>query len=411
VEGWSRVPRSSYLTDSGRCTVNHVPAREEHEERERSEHLVTLYLCGDVMTGRGIDQILPHPNDPSLHEPYVKSAREYVRLAEAKSGPIARPVDFAYIWGDALAEFERMRPDVRIINLETAITTSDAWMSKGITYRMHPDNMPCITAARIDCCVLANNHTLDCGVSGLIQTLDALAQAGVQGVGAGRDRQQTETPAVFDVKHAGRVLVFAYGAQSSGIPPDWAAREERSGINFLVDLTEREIERIAREIRQVKQPGDLAVVSIHWGGNWGYAVARETHGFAHRLIDEAAVDVLHGHSSHHPKGIEVYHGRLILYGCGDFIDDYEGISGYERFRIDLGLMYFATVDTSSGNLVSLEMVPTQLKRLRVTRASRQDAHWLKDVLDSEGLQFGTWSEMRGDGTLELQWVRAGRAGY
>jgi len=140
-----------------------------------SEHLVTLFLCGDVMTGRGIDQILPHPNAPGLHEPSMTSAREYVRLAEATSGPIARPVDFTSIWGDALAELARRRPDVRIINLETAITKSDTWMPKGINYRMHPDNMPCLTAARIDCCVLANNHALDYGAPGLRETLDALA--------------------------------------------------------------------------------------------------------------------------------------------------------------------------------------------------------------------------------------------
>jgi poly-gamma-glutamate capsule biosynthesis protein CapA/YwtB (metallophosphatase superfamily) len=373
-----------------------------------SEHLVTLFLCGDVMTGRGIDQILPHPHAAGLHEPYVTSAREYVRLAEATSGQIARPVDFAYIWGDALAELARRCPDVRIINLETAITTSDTWLPKGINYRMHPANMPCITAARIDCCVLANNHTLDYGTAGLRETLDTLAAAGVHGVGAGRDRRQAETAAVFDVPHAGRVLVFAYGAQSSGISPDWAAGEERPGINFLAELTARESERIARQIRQVKRPGDLAVVSLHWGGNWGYEVAHEAASFAHRLIDEAAVDVLHGHSSHHPMGIEVYRGRLIVYGCGDFIDDYEGISGYERFRSDLGLMYFATVEAASGKLVSLEMVPTQLKRLRVNRAARQDAHWLKDVLESEGRHLGTWSELRADGTLALRWERDGR---
>jgi poly-gamma-glutamate capsule biosynthesis protein CapA/YwtB (metallophosphatase superfamily) len=371
-----------------------------------SEHLVTLFLCGDVMTGRGIDQILPYPNAPGLHEPSAKSAREYVRLAEARNGPIARPVDFASIWGDALAELERRRPNVRIINLETAITKSDTWMPKDINYRMHPDNIPCLTAARIDCCVLANNHALDYGAPGLRETLDALAAAGVQGIGAGRDRRQAETAAVFDVTHAGagRVLVFAYGAQSSGIPPDWAARKERSGISFLAELTERESARIAQQIHQVKRPGDLAVVSIHWGGNWGYEVSHEAVSFAHRLIDEAAVDVLHGHSSHHPRGIELYRGRLIVYGCGDFINDYEGIRGHERFRSDLGLMYFATIEAASGKLVSLEMVPTQLKWLRVNRAGCQDAQWLKDVLDSEGRHLGTWSELRADGTLALRWV-------
>ena len=50
-----------------------------------SEHLVTLFLCGDVMTGRGIDQILPHPNAPGLHEPSMTSAREYVRRQMAAS--------------------------------------------------------------------------------------------------------------------------------------------------------------------------------------------------------------------------------------------------------------------------------------------------------------------------------------
>ena len=87
---------------------------------------VTLSLCGDVMTGRGIDQILPHPSEPKIHETWVASAAEYVKLAEQAHGRIAKPVDFAYLWGDVLSEFERRRADVRIINLETAVTTSDA---------------------------------------------------------------------------------------------------------------------------------------------------------------------------------------------------------------------------------------------------------------------------------------------
>ena len=104
-------------------------------------HSIKLFLCGDVMIGRGVDQILPHPSKPHLFEPYVRSALDYVEIAEQLHGPIRRPVDFAYIWGDALAELERARPDARIINLETAITTAeDAWPGKGIHYRMHPAN-------------------------------------------------------------------------------------------------------------------------------------------------------------------------------------------------------------------------------------------------------------------------------
>ena len=152
-----------------------------------STNTITLFLAGDVMTGRGIDQILPHPGDPRLYEPYIRDARDYVRLAERRHGTIERPVSFDYPWGDALVELQRVVPDARIINLETAITVSDRYRPKGINYRMNPDNVPCITAAKIDCCVLANNHVLDWGPSGLLETLDSLRGAGLRTAGAGKD--------------------------------------------------------------------------------------------------------------------------------------------------------------------------------------------------------------------------------
>src|SRR5213593_2572493 len=94
-----------------------------------------LFLCGDVMTGRGIDQALPHPSSPVLYEPYVRDARDYVDLAEKAHCPIARPVTFEYIWGEALGELERAGVDAQIINLETAITAADTkWPDKGIHY-------------------------------------------------------------------------------------------------------------------------------------------------------------------------------------------------------------------------------------------------------------------------------------
>ncbi len=163
-------------------------------------NLITLFLCGDVMTGRGIDQILPHPSNPRIFEPAAHSALAYVELAEEVSGPITRPVDFAYIWGDALAEFARITPDARIINLETAVTTSDDVWPKGINYRMHPKNIPCLSAAHIDCCVLANNHVLDWGYSGLAETLSSLAAAGIRTAGAGHDINQAQAPTIIDVR-------------------------------------------------------------------------------------------------------------------------------------------------------------------------------------------------------------------
>ena len=86
---------------------------------------MTLFLCGDVMTGRGVDQILPHPSDPTLQEAHVEDARTYVELVEAVNGRIPRPVDFSWPWGDALPMLDDIAPDVRVINLETSVTQSE----------------------------------------------------------------------------------------------------------------------------------------------------------------------------------------------------------------------------------------------------------------------------------------------
>lgn len=371
--------------------------------RSASNLVITLFLCGDVMTGRGIDQVLPHPGDPRLHESYVKDARGYVELAEAANGPMPRPAGFAWIWGDALAELERAAPELRLINLETAVTSSDVWEKKGINYRMHPDNLPCLTAAGIDGCVLANNHVLDWGEAGLAETLATLERAGIRSTGAGRNLAEAKAPAVLAVPGKGRVLVFSFGAASSGISASWAATADRPGVNLLPDLSEGTARRVGEEVRRVRRPGDIVVASLHWGGNWGYEIPREQTEFAHRLIDEGGIDVVHGHSSHHVKGLEVYRDRPILYGCGDFLNDYEGISGNEAYRDDLTLMYFVGMDPETGRLVRLRMVPMQIRNFRLNRASEADARWLAAVLNREGKRFGTRVELNEDRSLTLQW--------
>jgi poly-gamma-glutamate synthesis protein (capsule biosynthesis protein) len=370
-----------------------------------SHAIVTLFVCGDVMTGRGIDQILPHPVSPQLFETYVRDARRYVELTERLNGPIPRRADFTYVWGDALVELRRRRPEARIVNLETSITAGgEHWPGKGIHYRMHPDNTPLLTAAGIDVCALANNHVLDWGYGGLSETLATLRRARVGTAGAGRDRAEAEAPAVVETAGKGRVIVFSLGAPSSGIPEAWVAAADRPGVNLLPELSAEAVGRIGEQVRGVKRPGDVVVVSIHWGGNWGYDIPAAHRQFAHLLLDRAGVDLVHGHSSHHAQGIEVYRGKLILYGCGDLVTDYEGIGGYEEFRGDLGLMYFVRLDTATGKLAGLEMVPVQMRRFRLGRASRQDAAWLRDTLSREGKRLGTRVELREDGTLMLHWA-------
>jgi poly-gamma-glutamate synthesis protein (capsule biosynthesis protein) len=369
--------------------------------------LITIFLCGDVMIGRGIDQIMPHPCDPILHEPGGRSAKTYVDLAQRKNGAVAAPVGWDYVWGDALAILERLAPDVRVINLETSVTTSsEHWKGKPVLYRVNPANIPCLAAARIDCCVLGNNHVLDWGYPGLDETLRTLDSAGIKTAGAGRDAGLAEAPAVLDAPGKGRVLVFSFGLPTSGVPVRWAARADKPGVNFLPDLSGAAVRQVAAVIARHARDRDVVIVSLHWGGNWGYRIGKEQATFAHRLIEQAGVDIVHGHSAHHVKGLEVYHDRLILYGCGDFLDDYEGISGKEEYRPDLSLMYVPTVDAETGALAGMRLAPMQVRRLRLNRATRDDALWLRDVLARESQDFGVRVRLEADEMLDVEWDRS-----
>jgi poly-gamma-glutamate capsule biosynthesis protein CapA/YwtB (metallophosphatase superfamily) len=361
---------------------------------------VLLMLSGDVMLGRGIDQILRHSVDPTIYESYMKSAKGYVDLAEQKSGRIPRRVGPDYVWGDALPILKSLNPPARIINLETAVTTADQpWPGKGINYRMHPANADVLTAAGIDCAVLSNNHVLDWGRKGFDETLNALRSAGVKTAGAGANAAEASAPAIIGVP-GGRVIVFAMADRSSGVPSDWAALPARSGVHLLPDLSARTARAIAQRIRShPRQPGDRLIASIHWGGNWGYEISREQERFARTLIDEGGVDVVHGHSSHHPRRIEIYRGRLILYGAGDLINDYEGIGGYEEFRPELSLLYLPRL-SPSGTLESMTLVPLRMERFRLNRATTEETQWLKTTMErqSRGAKF----ELTRDGMIVVR---------
>jgi len=355
-----------------------------HDSRDE----LTIFLAGDVMTGRGIDQILPRPGDPRLHERIVHDARDYVTLAEAANGPVPRPVDPAYPWGDVLTVLDDAAPDVRILNLETSITRSDDFVpGKAVHYRMSPDNVDCLRAARPDVCVLANNHVLDFGSRGLAETLATLDRAGLAHVGAGRAAAEAQAPTATLVR-GDRLLVHAYGAGSSGVPTTWAATTGRGGVAFLPDLSVTAADDVLAQLEAHDRPGGVVVVSVHAGSNWGYAVPRGYRRFAHRLVD-GGVDVVHGHSSHHPRPVEVYRGRPILYGCGDLVNDYEGIGGWGSYRSHLRLLYLATLDARSHDLLRLRMVPVRARRLRLERAASADAEWLRQVMDRISRSHGT----------------------
>ena len=127
----------------------------------------------------------------------------------------------------------------------------------------------------IDCCVLANNHILDFGRRGLLDTLSALDRLHIKAAGAGRNLAEAGAPAVLDVAGKARVLVWSFASTTSGVPRSWAATPEDSGVNLLPDMSEATVARISEQIARLRQPRDVIIISLHWGPNWGYDVPEE----------------------------------------------------------------------------------------------------------------------------------------
>lgn len=231
--------------------------------------------------------------------------------------------------------------------------------------------------------MLSNNHSLDFGPFGLSETLSTLHDENIQTAGAGEDRTDARRPASFRIDDDRRPFIMGACARSAGVPSSRKAGEGSPGVYRLDEISEQFAMTLAELILSIKSPSDILVLSIHWGGNWGYEVPDRQRSFTHSLINSGTVDLIHDHSSHHVKGFEVYDERLILYGCGDFLTDYEGISGHEQYRDDLGLMYFPVLDPETGQLKSMTMIPTQLGQFRLKRPGEDNLNKLESVLRRE----------------------------
>jgi hypothetical protein len=346
----------------------------------------TLNFVGDVMLGRLVDQLWPQHVD-NAHERRVVSyfIERYPHLANyTHRDP----------WGTALPLFHDA--DLNLINLETsATTTNDPWPSKAFNYRMHPANAAALREARIDYACLANNHTLDFGSDGLVETVWTMKENKIAFAGVGETTDESRRPAILrlprcaDVAHHGHAhaqgqdepgnsyTVHVYAA--SDHPRDWAVVPSF----HLIDYTPRTREHLLTLLTSHtpdKPIPDLKIFSIHWGPNYTWQPAEKIRSLAHFLIDECGVDIVHGHSSHHVQGVERYHRKLIIYGCGDFVDDY---ALNEEYRNDLGAVWRVcvreeqdeeNVEVESCRLVldRLEIFPTRCDRFQVTLLDPDD---------------------------------------
>jgi poly-gamma-glutamate capsule biosynthesis protein CapA/YwtB (metallophosphatase superfamily) len=326
--------------------------------------MITLALTGDVMLGRGVDEALGgmRPDEP---------------------------------WGDTLSLLGSA--DLRIINLECAITTHEnPWNRTPKTFHFRADPSRAIgvlRAARIDACSLANNHTLDFQEEGLLDTLKHLDGAGIRHAGAGRDLAEAARQAILDGPDEEKVALLAFTDNE----PPFAAGVDRPGTNYLpTSLAPEVLDRVEEAIAGAREAGaDTILFSNHWGPNMIERPRDLFRRFARAVVDRGA-DVYFGHSAHVFQGVEVYRGKPILYDTGDFIDDY---AVDERLRNDRSFVFLVSVE--GGEFRRLELFPVVLSYALTGLATGGEREEILRRMERLSAEFGT-TFARHEGALVLE---------
>jgi len=322
--------------------------------------MLTLAFTGDVMLGRYVNELLKtlQPDD---------------------------------LWGDLLPHLAQA--DLRIVNLECALTSHlQPWMrtEKMFHFRADPEAVRVLQAARIDACVLANNHILDFEERGLLDTLRGLDAAGIRHAGAGANAAEAAAPAMLEVHGVPPCRVALLSCTDN--EPGFAAGAEHPGTNYLeVSLQNETLARIASSIAQARAQGaDLVVFSNHWGANFVERPSPEFRSFARRVIEFGA-DIYYGHSAHICQGIEIHQGKPILYDTGNFIDDY---AVHPLLRNDRCCLF--KVIFEHGKLTRIELLPVSLSVAHVALARGEEFEAICARMEMLCAEFGTRLMRRND---------------
>ncbi|GAB4236378.1 MAG: CapA family protein [Chlamydiales bacterium] len=304
---------------------------------------ITIALMGDVMLGRLVGEA----------------------LAKGKSD--------VFPWGDFLPLLQSV--DFRLLNLENALTLSEKKVPKVFNFKTIPEHVAVLKSASIDVVNLANNHILDYGEEGLIDTLETLDKAGIEHVGAGVSFNEAAKGIICEKKG---IKIGILGCTDN--EPTWLAKEKKPGTHYI---RVGDISSLETIIPTLKSMVDLLILSIHWGPNMKLRPDSTFRKFAKQLID-LGVDIIHGHSAHVFQGIEIYKNKLILYDTGDFIDDYSIDS---ELRNDLSFLYL--IDVMDSEIQTLRLIPNKIQGFRANRAGRLASEFAIDRMITLSKELGT----------------------
>lgn len=299
----------------------------------QAELEVELVAVGDVLLDRGVARAIERSRGTSV---VFKEVRGILASADLAFGNLESPVT---------TRCERRRP-------------------QAIAFRAEPRYLRALTDAGFDVLSLANNHSLDCGPTGLIEIMRRLRRVGLRWCGAGATRAEAEAPAILNVKGI-RIAFVGFTA----IAPEGGRSMKNSGPGVALASPER----LERAVTAARLEADIVVASLHWGTEYASRPGREQLELA-RVAVQAGASLIIGHHTHTLEGMEVIEmgGRraLVAYSLGNFAFDSPRAIGK---RVVESIVLRCRFNRSG--LVSAEIVPVILENYlpRPARAREADA--------------------------------------
>lgn len=234
--------------------------------------------------------------------------------------------------------------DVTMVNLETAITERGTPEPKAWTFRVGPEALDALAAAGVDVVSMANNHAVDYGAEGLVDTLDAASAAPLDVVGVGVDEGAAFKPAVIDVDGT-TIAVLAASDVPDHTAAAWSAGPDGAGI-----ASARDPERLLLAVQDAASRADIVTVYLHWGEERVNCPIGEQTELAQQLAD-AGADIVVGSHAHVLLGAGWLGSTYVSYGLGNFV-------WYHPNSIPEATSGVLTLTIRDGRVVSDEFTPT-----------------------------------------------------
>lgn len=197
--------------------------------------------------------------------------------------------------------------DLHITNLECPLTRSDKKILKdGPSIKAEPEMIEAVRYAQVDVACLANNHILDFGAQGLLDTIALCNKNGIRTVGAGKNLGEASETLYLSVKEKNIAIINITQHEFS------SALKDQAGANPL-NIIEN-----FYSIKEARKHSSIVLVIVH-GGNEDYNLPSERIVETFRFFADAGASAVISHHSHCFSGYEVYKNVPIFYGLGNFI--------------------------------------------------------------------------------------------